>query len=312
MKSIPLLTVLIATCTFLRGQVSDVLVEPQSRTIVGGKVDGPDGGRRTQNVRRELREVVPRQGGYAGAFNLMQAGGAPSRSLVIFSSDAEPKKSAEISEDLAVMSKIVEDSFPEEVLRDPMRKVLGIHIGMQEGQNSRNFYLEDYGVVFFQTVTLPLLPAEKPEAKKEKKSEPEDSTWEEARQELFGRKRAPGSTVKVRGVRQLEYDGGKVEKLKESLIGSLRNATNIRHLKPQESVTIVISSPTGSVPNEEGEEDHLELRVGDGETFLFNSGPIEGERATMVIRAKKSDIDEFARKKQDVNDFKKKVSVNLY
>ena len=119
----------------------------------------------------------------------------------------------------------------------------------------RSMYLEGYGAVFMLNVGFPLLaPPAKPEVPKEKA--PVDSTWEEARRELYAR---PGDIPGVRQIPQRalrfpgtpepaeEYSEEKVDRLKKALVEALKNATNIRDLNPDDWVNIcVFGAPNGT------------------------------------------------------------------
>jgi len=113
---------------------------------------------------------------------------------------------------------------------------MGIDVFFAPSSNPmRSLYLEGYGALFLLNVGIPLLP---PPAKAEpqKEKSPVDSNWDQARQELYGQ-RTEGKTV-TGPVK--EYSEEKVNRLKDALLEALKNATNIRNLKPNDSVTVCV------------------------------------------------------------------------
>jgi hypothetical protein len=95
-----------------------------------------------------------------------------------------------------------------------------------------------------------------------------------------------------------------------SVLESLKNATHIRNLKSDEFVTVAMLGAEGppqriSVENED--EDGKPKR----KTRIETMGAPRGE-STMTIRVKKSDIDDFAKNKLNVDAFRKKAKMLVY
>src|SRR2546423_12469914 len=137
------------------------------------------------------------------------------------------------------MSRILDTTVAKNVDGDRELRFRGISVLFAAGSGSmRNPYLEGSGALFLLNVNVPLLPPpEKAEPTKEKSET--NSTWEEAKQELYGQSDAwaqVGKTLKFSMTpgRQQEYDKEKVDALKESLLEALKNTTNIRNLKADE------------------------------------------------------------------------------
>ena len=124
-----------------------------------------------------------------------------------------------------------------------------------------------------------------------------------------------------------EFNAQRVENLKEQIIGDLVNAKNIRNLKPDDYVTVVILG--GGARNSAVRGAGLQPRAlrarGAGATADVASNGDAGAQSTMTLRAKKSAIDAFAKEKLEasqgassktletmVEDFRKKVSVQVY
>ncbi len=245
--------------------------------------------------------------------------GGPGRALVIRTSDADAKTQANLEEDLAVMSRILDKTVAKAIEDDGANRFMGINVLFAPGSGSiRNLYLEGYGALFLLNVNFPLLaPPEKTEAAKEKSET--DSTWEEAKQELYGQSDAWAQVGKALrfglapGSPQ-EYDKDKVEDLKAGLLEALKNATNIRNLKADESITICVfgglsvapGKPTRSVVKRDPAPEAEVVFVAEPEDSSSGRGTI------MTVRVKKSDVDAFAKGKLDLDGFRKKATVTTY
>ena len=247
--------------------------------------------------------------------------GGPGKALVIRTSDADAKAQANLEEDLAVMSRILDKTVAKKLDDDRGNRFMGINVLFAPGSGSiRNLYLEGYGALFLLNVNFPLLPPpEKPEATKEKSEA--DSTWEEAKQELYGRSDAwaqVGKSFKfgMSAGPQQEYDKDKVDDLKESLLEALKNATNIRNLKADESITVCVFGGVSAAPGKARTWVKRAPGAPDGERDEFlvtepgDSPPAHG--TIMTIRVKKSDADAFAKGKLNLDDFRKKASITTY
>jgi hypothetical protein len=176
-------------------------------------------------------------------------------------------------------------------------------------------------------VGFPLVsPPAKTEAQKDEA--PADSTWEAAKRELYGPRNTAGSAPAP----AVEYSEEKVGKLKDALVESLKNAANIRNLKPDDSVTVCVfggaggattgnwtSSTTrivrmdgsGAVP---GAATSAVATNRTGPPVVTTSG--DGGAATrgtiLTVRVKKSDVDAFAKGKLNADEFRKKAAITTY
>jgi hypothetical protein len=231
--------------------------------------------------------------------------GSPGRSLVIRSSELDLKEQANLEEDLVVMSHLLEKNIGSAVGRQPKAgPVLGVDVVFVPGSSpARGLYLEGYGALFTLSVGFPLLPS--PKSDVEKENPPADSTWNEARQEVYGQ-RADGKAVYVRGE---EYDERKVNTLKDSVLEALKNATHIRGLKSDDSVTVCVFGAGAAWPiklkasNKPGEPKPKEVYIADRS---------EPRSSMLTIRVKKSDVDSFAKDKLNLDDFRKKAKITSY
>lgn len=237
-------------------------------------------------------------GAFAGMFSSKVR-----KPLIVSTAPRDTKTLLQMEEDLNVMMRIVEkaSSTREET------KVMGIDVFALGGANSpRVFYIDGYGAMFLLRVKYPLLaPASKDE---ESRAGGDTSTeWEKARQEVYGRGQGEDRLFMREGHAE-EFDAQRVEKLKNQLSDDLANATHIRHLKPDEFVTVVVSGGTArqTVVRQES-------KSGKGGAYAVSEKSMgDNPQSTMTLRAKKSDIDNFAKEKLNPEEFRKKVSVQIY
>lgn len=231
--------------------------------------------------------------------------GSPGRSLVIRSSELDPKEQANLEEDLVVMSHLLEKTVGGALGAQPQGSpVLGVDVVFAPGSNpARGIYLEGYGALFTLSVGFPLLSSPKNDVEKENPST--DSTWDEARQEVYGG-RMGGKPVYVRGE---EYDERKVNKLKDAVLEALKNATRIRGLKGDDSITVCVFGGGAALPvklkpaNKPGAPAPKQMYIAE------RAQP----RSTMLtIRVRKSDVDSFGKDKLSLDDFRKKAKIVPY
>jgi len=136
-------------------------------------------------------------------------------------------------------------------------------------------YVGGYGAIFFVRVQFPLASTAPTEAKET--TVKGDSVWDETKAELYG-------TGKPTAAPQA-YDPNKVEKLKNTILSAFKYASNMRELKPDESVIVVA------------------MRYGPGR----ETGP-----TSLMVRAKKSDIDSFAAGKLPEDEFRQRAIIMTY
>jgi hypothetical protein len=278
--------------------------------------------------------------------SLSSRGARAGRTLIVPASAPEPKAVGQAEEDLAVMSRVLDKATAQVSGEGDRRMAMGIELFTPYGPSSalRNLYLEGYGAIFFLSVRFPLLPP--PERKEEAKPrEPGSNEWEEARQELFGGgrdlERAPRRAGRGAAVK---YDAGRVEELKTGLLEALKNATHIRALKPEETVTVVVMGG-GSARTDSGfggggfggggfgggrgaDQNKLGELEWEGRIVQYETAPGQRDAAlaalggprsssrrsesTLSLRVKKSDVDAFAQSKLDLDEFRKRATVLVY
>ena len=161
-------------------------------------------------------------------------------SLVIRSSETDAKTVAADEEDLNIMGRILEKAIATAGESED-HQAMGIRVFTSSSSSSpKNLEIEGYGAVFFLNVGFPLTGPQKKTDDGAAK-EPANSTWDEARRELYGP--APGRGERVgSGFGHAGYDPKRVDGLKDSLLEALKNASNIRNLKSDENVTLVVKS----------------------------------------------------------------------
>src|SRR5215471_11137421 len=200
-----------------------------------------------ENLNKELKKIGPAvASSVASSMNTLNAFLKPARaesprSLIILKDQGDTKAQSDVEEDLNIMAHLLQKSF-----RDDSKQAMGITLysPFESSKTPRSMYLEGYGAIFTLSVNFPFLPA----ATAKDEAEPKDdknAEWEEMRRELH-RPPEPSTMFKwdqsyTSGVAAEEYDAEKVENLKTGLISALKNAVNIRKLKSDESVVIVVN-----------------------------------------------------------------------
>jgi hypothetical protein len=238
---------------------------------------------------------------------IQRAPGSPGRSLVIRSSELDPKEQANLEEDLPVMSHLLEKMVGSSLGPQPQSSpVLGVNVVFAPGSSpTRGLYLEGYGAIFTLSVGFPLLPSAKESDERENPSA--DSTWNEARQEVFGQ-RMDGRGSYGRGE---EYDERKVNTLKDSVLEALKNATHIRGLKADDSIMVCVFGGGAALPikavtsNKPGAQNPKEV-------MRYVPDRPQPRTTMLTIRVKKSDVDSFAKDKLNLDDLRKRAKIMPY
>jgi hypothetical protein len=225
------------------------------------------------------------------------------RALIIRTSETDPKNDAALEEDLAVMSHLLNKAL-EDLPGGPGNRnnVMGIDVFFSPGGAPlRDLYLESYGAVFFLSVNFPLVP---PAEKHPEEKPTGDTAWEEARQELYGQRFPAG------GETPEEYSQEKVDRLKDGLFDVLKNASNIRGLKPDEFVTVWVCGGTSG-----GRFRVLKTSPAGrgGANVVTADQPASSARRTILtMRARKTEIDDYAKGKLSPEEFHKRARLTAY
>ena len=287
-----------------------------------------------------LSPAPPSSGGpeYPQAIVPSPAGNA----LVIPTVDVAPQKFAETAEDMQVMLQVLREKLTEpQMIRGTL-----IEYGDFFGDLDRTaevFYLQGHAVMFVIRVDFPLSsPMPAPAAEADAGQGGGDPVWQRARQRLnwAGRGGPPGQT-----------SGATFERIKETLLQSLKHAANIRNVGPNESVVLTVisqsessGSPTpasagGSYSRNSGgwfegsAYSNASSSFGpSGGTTQADSGtrsrgatggrpvagrtgpsPTPGAAATVLtIQAKKAEIDAFGKGELSLEQFQQRVKMFTY
>jgi len=261
------------------------------------------------------------------------------RSLIIPKDAAEPKDLANLDEDLKIMAHILRKAAGGDAEKSPNAMGIFIHREVVDRASvPQNLYLEGYGALFFLSVNYPLVEPPAGKAESETKEE-SNSDWEAARRELAQPSGPPGFNflheqllTEDRGATQESaYDADKVETLKGDLIAALKNASHIRRLKADETVTVVVAGLSGKgrakirgakttrhAGGGGGSMAGSGMGGGMGGGSMGGGGGIvtwttravaDSRGSRLILRARKSDIDSFQKDKLSLEDFRKKVTV---
>jgi hypothetical protein len=238
--------------------------------------------------------------------NIMTRPGAGSRALVVHTSQPDAKAQAGLEEDLAIMSHLLDKAL-EDVpgAQGNGNRVLGIDVFFAPGASPvRSLYLDNYGAVFFLKVHFPLVaPLEKHVEEKINA----DSAWEEARQDLYGQ-RGQGNGAGEPGE---EFNQDKVDKLKETLFETIKNASNIKGLKGDDAVTICVSGGSNSGgrvrKNKTGNTGNAGANI-----TITTASESAASRSFLTVRARKSDIDHYSKGQLKLEDFQKQCQLTAY
>lgn len=265
------------------------------------------------------------------------------RTLVVRSSEVEPLTLGATMEDMNVMSRIFHKALSRELGKEYSSWRTGVvYLPSLSNADPQSVYLEGYGALFIMHVKFPLVPLPKPEA-------PElvpdtDRLWIETKREMYGPLRPDDLNVWVPFRSKAEYDEERVEDVKETLLEALKHATNIRGLKPDESVAVaVMGSPIAgdvgrvSFGGGGGLGGGGGAFGGGGGGFSRGGGSGDGsgggsggrgstrrmpvvystttrpsEQTVLTIHVKKSDVDAFAEGELSYEEFRDRAAIVAY
>jgi hypothetical protein len=283
----------------------------------------------------EVYQLVTELGEHGGSAS--HAG----RALVIPKEAGDPKEFAETEEDLNVMARILEKAASGRDDKHPHAMGIAIQTSIFGSPTvPKNLYIEGHGALFFLNVSFPLLAPATKNSETDAK-EKTSTEWEEARRELYQR---PGSGFEFNwksattGGLTEEYDADKVEDLKRDVTAALKNASHIRKLKSDETVTVVVSGRSASGETRivkrssgGGGDGGGNAASGETRTVKKSSGGGGGTAAStritvavakstggeshgtrLILRARKADIEAFQKDKISLDDFRKKVTMIVY
>ena len=252
---------------------------------------------------------------------------SPENPVVIPTGEIETEKLLSINEDMKIMSRILlKELLNQEIIlpASSTTALSGIFSTNYETNSGitnnmvNSMYLQGYGALFQLKADFAFSLSTPPETQKQKEptdKEEVDDVWEQTKQQLLESSQ-PTSTENISRIREsteiAPYYPEEVEKLKTSFIQTLKYASNIRALQPEESVILRISerSPYRS---------SISAILGD--QYFIQGKWVKKEEMSdstkllptfIVIRAKKSDIDAFTKGKLEFTQFREKVQVLSY
>jgi hypothetical protein len=262
------------------------------------------------------------------------------RVLVIPAAETKAEDIVAIHEDMYVMAHIFDQKAKVPRLNRPMFTDYGSFFG-RDSRDAEAIYIQGYGALFLMEVDLPISAAPKPKQEKPQVTQEHvDPTWQKAKDELFSPKAAgigPEPTLADKYVPQI------VQELRTELIRALKHTANIRGLKPDEWIILTV---VGGAQQPAGIASHslpgvLELqssqnvqpaaagygRGGYGAVGYSDGGYDYGVggygmggfgamgfpfATVLTIRAKKADVDAFAKGEMDFDQFQEHVLVLTY
>jgi len=238
---------------------------------------------------------------------------------VIPSAEIEAKDLLTINEDINVMSRILEmnlqrahipPSSLNPFVSDSVSNLV-IALGGRNRTSMQSLYLQGYGVLFVMKVDFPLSPPHQEQQPDEAETEEgTDKVWQDVRDRLY----APEKVAKrEKDDSAVTYDAEKVEDLKTTLVESLKHAANIRNLQTEESVILTITGSGDSAGNLTTLTTRRTI-VAEGRLRAISEPALvtAGSPTVLVIRAKKADIDSFAKGDLDLEQFRRRVQMLVY
>jgi hypothetical protein len=263
--------------------------------------------------------------------------------LVIPTAQVDARKLAETSEDMQVMLQILREKLSEPRL---IRGEL-IDYGDFFGDADRAgevFYLQGHAVVFVLRVDFPLAPSAAPQASEgEADKGTADPVWQRARQKL--------QNPALRGGPAGQTSGATFERIKETLLQSLKHAANLRNIGSNEWVILTVISqrepggapapasaggsfshrggtwfegssystssatfgPSGGTTHADSNTRSSGSNAGPGRVSRVPSGAAPtGPTTVLTIQAKKGDIDAFAKGDLSVEQFQQQAKTFTY
>jgi hypothetical protein len=195
-------------------------------TASGGGVGGFGGGGGFGST------IAPYPGAKGGVGSI--SGGVPP--LVVRFSSADDGANAAMEDDLVIMTRLLEEALKHGIGDDAETK-MNIPILYSDSRSVRGMYLEGFGPLFMIKVGFPVFAPNAPEPKEPEASA--DSDWEKAKRALSSEADEGAGELALLGG-EPQFDAGRVEELKKLIFQSLKNATNIRHLKPDDYIGVTV------------------------------------------------------------------------
>jgi hypothetical protein len=246
--------------------------------------------------------------------------------LVVRFSGGDDAANATMEEDLKIMAHVIERSLHDAVGDDVKSGIRLLYA--DGGQSVRGMYLDGFGALFTAKVGFPVFATIAPE--KRPPPPAADSEWDRAKREVNGESEGRALDVGWMGG-GAQFDPEQVEELKKALLQSLKNASNLHHLKPNDFIAItVFGQPSvavqarrvrGRTQSANLFQDSLQdtpatpapgaaaVRRADVANRVRTSS---SQGTVLALRVRKSDVDAFATGKLDWDAFAAKAEQNSY
>jgi hypothetical protein len=231
--------------------------------------------------------------------------------VIIKFSDAEATTAGGLEEDVFVMARVISRTL-ERAEADKVKYKLGVPMLLTgSGRSVRPMYIEGLGPLFMIKVSFPLLPPPKPEEKSARKRG-NDTEWDEAQRDVFAAAEAWADEPD----RDSDYNEERVSLLKRELVGALKSAANMRGLKPEEFVNIAVfghAPPVRIKSISYPASGDVGIGLPAARVVYDKNGAANASRGSVLtLRARKSDIDDFAAGKLDNDAFTARVTTAAY
>ena len=227
--------------------------------------------------------------------------------MIVPGPGAAPEALGTLLEDMSIMARIVDKKLPPSHAPHKVpflgdMPLYGNYLGGAGPRTTEALYLDGYGALFFTSVDMPLTPP--PQPTEPETDEAVDRVWHEAQASMYGRPAAPQSTPQ-----RPAYSAQAVADLKATLTDTLKHAANIRALAAQDWITLVVADSSGD--RRDGEPLDYVILATTGELPPVDTAPAPdlGAVGTLVVRARKKDVDDLVAKRVPAADFKDKVEV---
>ena len=280
--------------------------------LAPGRITAPAAGAYAQN------SYSSDFGGSYGYVSSSKSSGSSVPPVVIQFGSKKPEAIATMEDDLAIMTHIIDGAL-ERMGDDVPDEKMGIKLYYTSGKSVRALYLENFGPLFMVKVNFPVHAPAVAESKPAE--EPDDSEWTRARRSVLGFPEDARWTGVSGGV---PYEAERVEALKKQLVAALKNASNMKGVRPEEFVTVTVFGSPAAV----GGEVTRERRTSSGTSSSRNGGQsatrqttvVEGNKViqsgsershgtVLTLRLKKEDIDAAGK---DAEALAKKAMVSTY
>jgi len=257
------------------------------------------------------------QNDFGGAYGYVssKSSGSSVPPVVIQFGSKGPEAIATMEDDLAVMTHLIDQAL-DRMGGDVPDEKMGIKLYYTSGGKSvRALYLENFGPLFMVKVNFPVHAPAVTEAKAP--DEPDDSEWNRARRSVLG---FPEDARWTGGSGGVPYEAERVEALKKQLVAALKNASNMKGVKPDEHVTVtVFGSPAATdgivIREQKGNSSRQATAVRlesvvEGNKVIIESARASSHGTILTLRLKKADIDSAG--KDGADALAKKAIVNTY